>query len=51
LERGKRKRCPRRSKTQKMKIEIKPLSVDVLDDFLFFFDNIEFHDHPEWAVC
>ena len=34
-----------------MKFEIKPLSPDVLDDFLYFFDNIEFQDHPEWSVC
>ena len=34
-----------------MEIVIKPLSADVLDDFLYFFDNMVFHEHPEWSVC
>jgi GNAT superfamily N-acetyltransferase len=34
-----------------MNIEIKSLSTETLDDFLFFFDNIVFCDHPDWSVC
>ena len=34
-----------------MDIEIKPLSTDVIDDFLYFFDKIGFVDNPDWASC
>lgn len=34
-----------------MDIIIKPLTPDLLKDYLFFFDNIVFTDHPDWSVC
>jgi len=34
-----------------MHISIKPLSVDLLNDFLFFFDNIVFTENPDWSKC
>lgn len=34
-----------------MDLLIKPLSVDTLDDFLFFFDNIVFTENPDWSRC
>lgn len=34
-----------------MEINIKPLTPDLLEDFLYFFDNIVFQDHPDWSVC
>ena len=34
-----------------MNIEIRKLSVDLLDDWLYFFDNIAFTDNSEWAGC
>ncbi|MFW9947874.1 MAG: GNAT family N-acetyltransferase [Candidatus Odinarchaeota archaeon] len=34
-----------------MDLTIKPLSSDLLDDFLNFFDNIGFVDNPDWADC
>jgi ribosomal protein S18 acetylase RimI-like enzyme len=34
-----------------MDIEIKPLTVDLLDDFLFFFDNVIFTENPDWSRC
>jgi ribosomal protein S18 acetylase RimI-like enzyme len=34
-----------------MDISIKPLSVNVLNDFLFFFDNIVFTENPDWSRC
>ena len=34
-----------------MEIIVKPLSIDLLDDFLYYFDNIGFTDNPEWSVC
>ncbi|MBN2481398.1 MAG: GNAT family N-acetyltransferase [Bacteroidales bacterium] len=34
-----------------MDITIKPLSPDLLKDFLFFFDHIVFTEHPDWSVC
>ena len=33
-----------------MEIIVKPLSIDLLDDFLYYFDNIGFTDNPEWSV-
>jgi GNAT superfamily N-acetyltransferase len=34
-----------------MDIEIRPLTPALLDDFLFFFENVAFSDHPEWSEC
>ena len=30
---------------------IEPLSRDTLNDFLCFFDNMTFQEHPNWSVC
>lgn len=35
----------------KMDIIIKPLTPDLLDDYLFFFDNMIFKENPDWSVC
>jgi GNAT superfamily N-acetyltransferase len=32
-------------------LEIRPLSPDYLDDFLYFFDAVGFTDNPGWASC
>lgn len=34
-----------------MDITIKPLSPDLLDDYLFFFDNLVFTENPNWESC
>lgn len=34
-----------------MEISIKSLSPELLDDYLYFFDNIIFTEHPDWAKC
>lgn len=34
-----------------MDIIIKPLTPDLLKDYLFFFDNIVFTDNPDWSIC
>jgi GNAT superfamily N-acetyltransferase len=34
-----------------MDISIKSLSPDLLNDFLFFFDNMIFTEHPDWSIC
>ncbi len=34
-----------------MDIQIKPLTTETLDDYLFFFDDIEFEENPEWSAC
>jgi ribosomal protein S18 acetylase RimI-like enzyme len=34
-----------------MDITIKQLTPDLLKDYLFFFDNIAFTEHPDWSVC
>ncbi|MFX1307690.1 MAG: GNAT family N-acetyltransferase [Promethearchaeota archaeon] len=34
-----------------MDVIIKPLSPDLLDDFLNYFDNIAFSDNPSWSKC
>ena len=34
-----------------MNIAIKALSLDLIDDFLYFFDEIAFTDNPEWSGC
>jgi hypothetical protein len=32
-------------------IIIKKLSPELVDDYLYFFDNIGFSDHKEWSWC
>lgn len=34
-----------------MNIEIKPLSPELIDDYLFFFDNMVFTEHLDWSKC
>ena len=34
-----------------MEIMIKPISEELLGDFLYFFDNVAFTDNKDWAVC
>lgn len=34
-----------------MDINIKPLSAELIDDFMDFFDHKAFCDNPEWAGC
>ena len=34
-----------------MDIKIQAVSKKNLDDYLYFFDNMKFHDHPDWEVC
>lgn len=34
-----------------MNIIVKPLSPELLEDFLFFFDNMVFKENPHWSVC
>ena len=34
-----------------MDIDIKKLSPELLDDFLFYFDNVAFDDHKDWSGC
>jgi len=34
-----------------MDITVKPLSPELLDDYLFFFDNIVFTENPDWSKC
>ena len=34
-----------------MEITIKPLSSDILDDWLYFFEEIGFADNPDWSGC
>jgi GNAT superfamily N-acetyltransferase len=34
-----------------MDIEIHALSPELLDDYLYFFDNVAFTDHMEWSRC
>ena len=34
-----------------MDIQIRELTPDLLEDYLYFFDNIAFTDHKEWANC
>ena len=38
-------------KTNKMNFEIKPLTKDLKDAYLFFFDNIVFEENPDRAKC
>lgn len=34
-----------------MEITIKTLSPELLDDYLYFFDNIVFTENPDWSDC
>ncbi|HML48538.1 MAG TPA: GNAT family N-acetyltransferase [Clostridia bacterium] len=34
-----------------MEIDIRPLTPALLDDYLCFFNNVAFTDHPEWSQC
>ena len=34
-----------------MDILIKPLSADLLNDYLFFFDNVVHTENPDWSKC
>ncbi|MFX1573807.1 MAG: GNAT family N-acetyltransferase [Promethearchaeota archaeon] len=34
-----------------MELDIKPLTIDLLDDFLYYFDCVGFQDNPDWSVC
>ncbi len=34
-----------------MATEMKPLTSELVDDFLYFFDHIAFADNPDWAGC
>jgi len=34
-----------------MDLKIQPLTPDLINDYLNYFDNIGFTDNPEWAVC
>ena len=34
-----------------MEIEIKPLTPDLIPDYLFFFDNMTFTENPNWSKC
>ncbi len=34
-----------------MGIIIRPLEPSLLDDYLYFFDNVAFADHQEWSWC
>jgi ribosomal protein S18 acetylase RimI-like enzyme len=32
-------------------INIKPLTPELLEDFLDYFDNVAFSNNPDWAIC
>lgn len=34
-----------------MDITVKPLSPDLINDYLYFFDNIVFTENPDWTKC
>lgn len=34
-----------------MELDIRPLTGENLDDFLSFFESVEFRDHPGWSDC
>jgi len=34
-----------------MDISIKSLSPELLEDYLYFFDNMEFTENPDWSKC
>ncbi len=35
----------------KSDIEIKALTPDTLEDFLYYFDSVAFSDNPDWGTC
>lgn len=34
-----------------MDIQIRKLTPDMIEDYLYYFDNVAFQDHEEWAHC
>lgn len=34
-----------------MDIKIKSITPDLLEDFLYYFDNVAFSNNPDWATC
>jgi ribosomal protein S18 acetylase RimI-like enzyme len=40
-----------KTNTVPSEISIKPLSGDLLDDYLFFFDNMVFTENSDWSWC
>jgi ribosomal protein S18 acetylase RimI-like enzyme len=34
-----------------MNIEIRPLTRDLKDDYIYFFDNMIFKENPDWSSC
>ena len=34
-----------------MKLIIKPLTANLIEDFLYYFDSVGFTDNPEWSTC
>jgi len=34
-----------------MNIEISPLTKELKDDYLYFFDNMIFRENPDWSIC
>ena len=34
-----------------MNLNILPLTPELLGDYLYFFDNVAFADHPDWSQC
>lgn len=34
-----------------MNLIVKPLSPDIIDDYLSFFDNMVFSENPDWSQC
>ena len=34
-----------------MELDIRRLTPELLDDYLYFFDHIAFTEHPEWSKC
>ena len=32
-------------------LDIRRLSPELVDDYLYFFDNVAFADHPDWSQC
>ena len=34
-----------------MELDIRQLTPELLNDYLYFFDNVAFADHPEWSQC
>lgn len=34
-----------------MEFKIRPLTKDLKDDYLFFFDHMDFKENPDWSIC